>query len=547
MLALLAPLILGCQQGNQTTTTAAVAVTDKRLWVSDMSNGEYRNPVLHLDYSDPDVVAVDGNYYMTASSFNTAPGLPVLHSTDLVNWKLINYALPKQVPLDHFATPRHGEGVWAPNIRFHDDKFWIFYPDPDFGIYVTTATDPAGQWSAPKLILPGQGLIDPTPLWDDDGKAYLLHAWAKSRAGFNNVLSLREMAPDTGWVSEDYTNVVDGNKLPGYRTIEGPKFYKRNGYYYIFAPAGGVETGWQTVFRAKAISGPYEARVVMDQGNTLINGPHQGAWVHTDENEDWFIHFQSRKAYGRIVHLQPLTWQSDWPVIGVDEDGDGVGEPVYTHTKPKTDKPGVIAPQPTTDEFNGKELGIQWQWNANSNDSWYRMDESRGVLRLLGQPKVEKTGDNLWMTPSLLLQKLPAPTFEVRTKFNLASSSKNAEGGLLMFGEDYAYVGIKPIDGQTHLVYGHCGGARTGCDESIEDYGPIKSESVELRYIVASDASVIFSYRTDANSRFTVVGEQFSAVRGRWVGAKVGLFSLADDTAAHIDVDYLRFLPQQRK
>lgn len=564
---------------------------DPRLWISDLQNGEYRNPILHIDYSDPDVVAVNGHYYMTASSFNAAPGLPVLHSTDLVNWELINYALPQQVPLDVFATPQHGNGVWAPNIRYHDGKFWIFYPDPDFGIYVTTAADPAGKWSEPELILAGKGLIDPTPLWDDDGKAWLLHGWAKSRAGFNNVLSLREMSGDASQVSDTYTHVVDGNAIDGYRTLEGPKFYKRNGYYYIFAPAGGVETGWQSVFRSDNIAGPYTPRTVMDQGDTLINGPHQGSWIHTNKNEDWFIHFQSRKAYGRIVHLQPMHWENDWPVIGEDKDGDGTGEPVYRWKKPLTDIPGEVKPQPATDEFND-ELGIQWQWNANWQPDWYSIDKQSGVLTLPAQPKITTTGDNLWSTPSLLLQKLPALTYDVRAEIILQEDGAQAEGGLLLFGEDYAWIGVKPVDGETHLVYVQCKNARTGCDESVHDYGPVNAlfsengtaddnattRTIELRYVMAGDATAIFSYRVTADTagsgaqsanatRFTVVGEQFKARRGRWVGAKTGLFSVSADAdaampgaklsdakpsdskqhaPASLKVNYFRFLPRRR-
>ena len=541
-------LLSACQQSVKVASTPssanAASISAEMLWQADLQNGMYRNPILHVDYSDPDVVAVGGHYYMTASSFNSAPGLPILHSTDLVNWELINYALPVQVPRKTYDIPQHGNGVWAPNIRFHDGKFWIFYPDPDFGIYVTTSIDPAGKWSEPELILAGKGLIDPTPLWDEDGKAWLLHAWAKSRAGFNNVLSLREMAPDTSWVSDEYTHVVDGNTLPGYFTIEGPKFYKRNGYYYIFAPAGGVETGWQAVFRSKAIIGPYTERVVMDQGNTYINGPHQGAWVATEENEDWFIHFQSRKAFGRIVHLQPVSWENDWPVIGVDKDGDGVGEPVSVYRKPATSAPGKVASQPTSDEFNGPSPGIQWQWNANAQEGWYNLSD--GHLVLNGQKKVRQTGDNLWMTPSLMLQKLPANRYEVRASVNLSESSVDVEGGLLLFGEDYAWVGVKPVNGKPHLVYVQCRSARNGCDESVNDFGELSSDSVELRYIMNSDATAIFSYRENKADRFTVVGELFKARRGRWVGAKTGLFAVSPDDNSRsakqvLAVDYIRF------
>lgn len=517
--------------------------TDKRLHRSDQGDGSYVNPILHLDYSDPDVVAVGADYYMTASSFNASPGLPILHSTDLVNWQLINYALPEQIPLAHYATPQHGNGVWAPSFRYQNGQYWIFYPDPDFGIYVITAKHPAAEWSEPCLILAGKGLIDPAPLWDDDGKAYLLHGWAKSRAGFNNVLSLRVMAPDASWVSDEYTTIIDGHQLPGYRTLEGPKLYKRAGYYYVFAPAGGVETGWQAVFRAKAITGPYQHKTVLAQGNTLINGPHQGAWVHTEFGEDWFIHFQSRKAYGRIVHLQPVTWRDDWPMMGSDHDQDGIGEPVYRYTKPQTNKPGRIQPQPTSDEFNKDVAGIQWQWNANVSADWYEID--KGALRLYAKPKITGNGNNLWLTPNLMMQKLPAAQFQVRTKLQLQGDESGVETGLLLFGEDYAWVGIKTIDGKPHLVYVQCRNARTGCDENVHDYGEVKSTTVELRFILASDASAVFAYRENLDAAFTTVGEQFSARRGRWVGAKVGLFAVGTDGGS-AKYDYIRFSPMIR-
>ena len=205
---------------------------------------EYRNPILHADYSDPDAIRVGQTYYMTASSFNSAPGLPLLESRDMVHWELVGHALPQLVPQEMFERPQHGKGVWAPTLRHHDGKFWIFYPDPDQGIYVTTATDFRGPWSTPQLLAAGKGLIDPTPLWDDDGQAYLMYAYAMSRAGINNVLRLRKMSPDATHLLEEGKIVIDGSKYPTYHTLEGPKLYKARGYYYVFAPVGGVEYGW---------------------------------------------------------------------------------------------------------------------------------------------------------------------------------------------------------------------------------------------------------------------------------------------------------------
>ncbi|GET32505.1 hypothetical protein PbJCM13498_13680 [Prolixibacter bellariivorans] len=141
-----------------------------KVWVADNGDGTYKNPVLHADYSDLDAIRVGTDFYMTASSFNCIPGLPILQSKDLVNWYLIGYALQKQPPFDVCDKPQHGNGVWAPCIRYHDDEYYIFYPDPDYGIYMIKAKNPKGPWSGPLLIKAGKGLIDPSPLWNDDNR-----------------------------------------------------------------------------------------------------------------------------------------------------------------------------------------------------------------------------------------------------------------------------------------------------------------------------------------------------------------------------------------
>jgi len=172
-------LLVFCQlsfgQGNEIKANSSV-------WIADNGDGTYRNPILHADYSDPDVIRVEDDYYMTSSSFNCVPGLPILHSKDMVNWELVNYALQKQPPFDVYDKPQHGNGVWAPCIRYHDNEFYIYYPDPDYGIYMVKTKDPRGIWSAPIMVKEGKGLIDPTPLWDDDGKVYIVYAFAGSRA-----------------------------------------------------------------------------------------------------------------------------------------------------------------------------------------------------------------------------------------------------------------------------------------------------------------------------------------------------------------------------
>ncbi|MDB5917130.1 MAG: glycoside hydrolase [Massilia sp.] len=513
-------------------------------WVADLGDGRYRNPVLHADYSDPDAIRVGDTYYMTSSSFNSTPGLPLLASKDMVNWELVGHALANLVPAERFARARPGEGVWAPCLRYHDGKFWIFYPDPDHGIFVITADTFAGPWSTPFLLLAGKGIIDPTPLWDDDGKAYLLHGWAKSRAGFNNRLTLRAMAPDASRLFEAEGRVIiDGDKIAGYRTLEGPKFYKANGYYYVFAPAGGVEEGWQAVFRARAIGGPYEVRKVMEQGGSPVNGPHQGAWVRARDGNDWFLHFQDKKAYGRVVHLQPMRWVDDWPVIGEAAPGIEVGNPVATHAKPV---PGFASTSPaTSDEFDAPILGLQWQWNANSDPRWYSLAARPGMLRLHTQAALEANG-YVRAAPSILSQKLPAPRFVVDTRIEMRGAFDGDRAGLILNAMQYAWLGLRKSGTATQLVYVTCGPAAAvmRCKEDSTVVLASAPSTLYLRMSIADGALASFSYSTD-NVSFVAAGGPFAVSKGRWVGAQVGLFSVGSSvTGSSLDVDYFRVSPQ---
>lgn len=518
-----------------------------KVWVSDQGNGTYQNPVLDADYSDPDAIRVGDDYYMVASSFDAVPGLPILHSKDLVNWRLIGHALNRQPPFEHFSKTQHGNGVWAPAIRFHNNEFYIYYPDPDFGIYVTKAKQPEGPWSEPELIAAGKGLIDPCPLWDDNGKVYLVYAYAGSRAGIKSVLAIKQLNSEGTKALDAGVLVYDGHEIDP--TVEGPKFHKRNGYYYIFAPAGGVATGWQLALRAKNIYGPYERKIVMDQGKTNINGPHQGAWVDTKTGEDWFLHFQDKEAYGRVVHLQPMKWVNDWPVIGVDKDGDGIGEPVMIHKKPNVGKVYPIQTPPESDEFNRTTLGLQWQWQANPKATWSFMNASKGSLRLYSA-QIPEHAKNYWEVPNLLLQKFPAEEFSATVKLSFSPNSniENEKAGLIIMGQNYASLGIKSKKDGNYLVFGQCQAAHKGNAEVETPLTKVNASSIYLRVSVSKGAKCQFSYSEDGQ-KFTVAGAEFQAAVGQWIGAKMGLFCTRDvkiNDSGYADFDWFRVEPVKK-
>lgn len=528
-----------------------------QVWVSDQGDGTYKNPVLHADYSDPDVIRVGDDYYMTASSFGCVPGLPILHSADLVNWQIVNYALKdlniEGIPAGFFDRPQHGKGVWAPCIRYHKGEFMIYWGDPDFGIYVAKTKNILGDWDKPILVIPGKGRIDPSPLFDDDGKVYLVHAWAGSRAGFNSVMTLCELNADGTKVISDESLIYDGNDGANH-TVEGGKFYKKDGYYYMLAPAGGVVSGWQLAFRSKNIYGPYEVKIVLAQGKTDINGPHQGGLVQTQTGEWWFLHFQDKGVYGRVMHLQPVTWKNGWPTMGVNVKS-WCGEPVASYKKPNVGKTYTIVTPQESDEFNESKLGLQWSWHANPLQA-YGFPTSYGYLRLYGQ-YYPSDYINFWNIPNLLLQKLPAPEFTATTKLSAVLLNTGDKTGFIMMGWDYAYVSLIKTEKGYALGYSTCMDAEQKTPEKSlflidlpkikvnEKYNfqtPIPDAEIYLSVKVANGGICTFSYSLDGK-KFESLPHTFKARQGKWIGAKMGLFILnakEKTERSWVDADWFR-------
>lgn len=522
-----------------------------KVWCPDNGDGTYTNPVLFADYSDPDVCVVGEDYYLTASSFNCIPGLPILHSKDLVNWQIVGYALEEQYPKELFDKPQHGNGVWAPAIRHHNDSLFIYWGDPDQGIFMVSSPTPSKggnvmAWSRPVCVVPGKGMIDPCPLWDDDGRCYLVNGWAASRAGLNSILTVRELSADGTRAIGKPCIAFDGWQENF--TSEGPKFYKRDGWYWIMNPAGGVERGWQLAMRSKSPYGPYEWKRVMWQGKTTVNGPHQGAWVHTSQGEDWFLHFNDRGAYGRVVYLQPVDWSSGWPMMGNN------GEPYTKYRKPltKNQKSSAICNPQESDEFNDGQLGLQWQWHANY-DQLYGMPTANGFYRLYTQD-LPQHFRSLWDVPNLLLQKPTALRFTATAKVRFASKDDNQYGGLVMMGRDYSAL-VVHRQGDAFLLQRHtCKGADAGKTETQQTlatlmptdrdtipYSPAIYLDLYLRLTV-KDGQCRFAYSMDGK-HYKDAGDVFAMREGKWIGAKFGFVAECSNRKGNrgwLDVDWIR-------
>lgn len=559
-------------------------------WNPNVAGGKYRNPIIDADYSDPDVCRVGNDYYMTASSFACFPGLQLLHSTDLVNWELINAAILDDYPvlpefqgteLDWHRKIQHGNYVWAPSIRYHDGWFYIYCGDPDQGLFMTKTQDPRGQWEPITWVMKGKGLIDCCPLWDDDGKAYLSHGCAGSRAGVKSVLFVAPMSADGTRVTGPSRIVYDGHE--DQPTIEGTKFYKRNGYYYIMSPAGGVKYGWQVELRSKSPYGPYEEYVGLAQGKSKVNGPHQGAWVDTQNGEDWFLHFQDKHAYGRVVHLQPAQWKNDWLVIGDDRDGDGCGDPVSVWKKPNLPSSGNFQPL-EDDDFDSVDLGWQWQFEGPYSHYWYFCDANKSRLRLYGveQPK---EFNNLADLQNALLQKFPTENFTATAKMrfipNPGSKTHREEGGFIIKGIDYAAVKVVtsasndggPCKAQAKLQYVVCEKAQGKGKETVIAEIPLTLSEMEKPYTQKYAVDDIpqprwatpdiyvrvkvkssgtgndiqchaqFEYSLNGKS-FKALGKAFNVKEGKWIGAKLGFYNTRPDKSndgAFLDIDWIHF------
>ena len=521
------------------------------VWCPDNGNGTYTNPVIDADYSDPDVCVVGDDYYMTASSFNCIPGLPILHSKDLVNWEIIGYAIKELTPKEEFDKPSHGNGVWAPSIRYHNGLFQIYWGDPDYGVFKVTAKDPKGPWTKPHCVIKGKGMIDTTPLWDEDGRCYLVNGWANSRSKFASVLTVRELDKFGNRAISNPVIVFDGNGTEN-RTAEGPKFYKRDGWYWIMCPAGGVPTGFQLAMRSKTPYGPYEVMKVLAQGKTNINGPHQGAWIHTSQGEDWFIHFQDKECYGRVIHLQPVTWKDNWPVMGKVPAKGYCGEPVTTFRKPKTAAPVSIVNPVESDEFNEPKMGLQWQWHANYQQT-FGMPTTLGTFRVYTH-KVSENYKNLWEVPNLLLQKTPTEKFTATTKIRFTAKADNQRGGLLVMGHSYSALVVKRVGEEFQLQQIMCHNSDRGQAETVKvlatlkptykdkiDYQQAIHEDIYLRMKVA-DGKCRFYYSMNGKS-FKEVGEELKMKEGKWIGAKIGFVATepaGKTNRGWIDADWFR-------
>lgn len=479
----------------------------------DQGNGTYINPVLNADYSDPDVIRVGDKFYMIASDFHFL-GMQVLESDDLVNWRLISQIYHRFDFEGWDSNEHYAGGSWAPAIRFHDGKFWVYFCTPDEGLFMSTAKDPRGPWSPLVCVCNVAKWEDPCPFWDNNGQAYL----GRSIHGAGPII-IHKMSDDGTRLLDNGVTVYTGP------TAEGTKFYKKDGYYYLSIPEGGVSSGWQTILRSKNIYGPYEKKVVLEQGMTSVNGPHQGAMVDTPDGEWFFLHFQQYNPLGRVLHLQPMFWKDGWPVIGVDMDRNGIGEPVFVWRKPRYNQDKQICVPQTSDEFSADSLSLQWQFNHNPVNEKWSLTERKGFLML----KALKAS-NFIKARNTITQKTMGYLGTVTAKMDSRSMKDGQRAGLVCMGSKNMLIGVMRNDGK-QVLYIELAGV-------VKEIAVLKNKTVYLRLVAdAYRNKYQFSYSYD-NDKFISVLPEFEMKTGFWKGTRVGLYNynmIKDDGIVFFD------------
>lgn len=494
---LIPSLCLSLNKGNEDNVTDGVNKNTK--W-GDQGDGTFVNPLLNADFSDPDVIRVGQKYYMVCSEFHFM-GMPVLESDDMVNWKIISQVYNAMDFPEYDINKRYGGGSWAPAIRYHDGKFWVYFCTPDEGLFMSNASNPAGPWAPLLNVQHIAGWEDPCPFWDEDGQVYL----GRSRVGAGPII-VHKMSADGTQLLDDGITVYEGP------VAEGTKIHKIDNYYYMSIPEGGVERGWQTILRSEDIYGPYERRVILEEGASGINGPHQGALVDTPEGEWWFYHFQATNPLGRVVHLQPVTWIDGWPFIGIDIDNNGIGEPVKTYRNPLGKTKGKIFAPQGSDEFNSPQLNLQWQFNHNPVSEKWSLNKRPGYLSIEALK-----ADSLREARNIITQKIIGYKGEAVVQLDCKNLADGQRAGLCTTGRYYKGIGVLCKEGKRALYYDG--------DGIVEHIAPVEESIIYLK--VTCDAlNNHFKLHYSLDGKVFIPYENtYDIPWWDWKGGRIGLFS----------------------
>lgn len=503
-------------------------LSKKGVW-GDQGDGTYVNPVLPGDYSDPDVIRVGDDYYAISSTLHCSPGMAVLHSKDLVNWRMIGHVVNDLTSIgpeyNYNRMNRYGRGVWAGAIRFHKDKYWVYFFTPDEGLFMSTAADPAGPWEPLHQVWEVSGWDDCCPFWDDDGQGYFV----ATNFADNYNIHLFKLSEDGKELLHDSDTIIHQHK-----GSEANKLYKINGTYYYFHSEvvrreAGMEVRVVMMLRAEHIYGPYEEKeLIHTHGMEIDREPNQGGLVQTVSGDWYFISHQGTGGYyeGRTLHLLPVTWVDGWPIIGNDTDGDGIGEMVWGGRKPINGLPVTVLS--TNDDFERAVLEPYWEWNHQPRANKWSLAERPGYLRLHACQPIDK--DNFFTVCNVISQRAFRTAHNVATVIiEISGMADGQEAGLCHFAQTYCKIGVQQQNGTRVLKFNHSG---------TITWGPELSRcTLWLRSVWNIDGINRFEYSVDG-VHFTSFGDAYQLGWGNYRGDRIGLYSYnCESEQGYIDVD----------
>lgn len=515
-----------------TAATASADVGNRGAW-GDQGDGTFLNPVLPADYSDIDAIQVGNDYYAISSTLHLSPGMTILHSRDMVNWTIIGHAVDDVTQIgpemNWDRMNRYGLGVWAGGIRHHDGKFWLYFGAPNEGLFMTTARDPRGPWEPLTKILDEPGWNDTCPFWDDDGRGYLVTTrfGRDPENGEHYNIYIFELTEDGRGLKMDTRRFL--HRSSG---SEANKLYKIDGTYYHYFSEVNHEGRVPMMRRARSLDGPWETRQLAHVNIPADREPNQGGLLQDPSGGWWFLTHQGNGQWdGRTMCLLPVTWIDGWPIIG-EPGEDGIGNMVWRADKPIGGLPPVM-PQ-TDDDFEGFEIGVQWNWNHQPRADKWSLDENPGYLRLHAFPPLEP--GNLKRAGNTLTQRVfSAPRNEATLVIEVGGMADGQEAGLCHLGGTYSWLGLCQENGKRVLVYNDNGNRTTGPE--------IEVERIWLRSTWGQDAVSRFSYSLDGET-FTEFGEPYRLTWGDYRGDRIGVFTYNDlGEAGYIDVDDFHYQP----
>jgi len=486
-----------------------------------------QNPIIYADVPDMSMIRVGDAYYMSSTTMHMSPGLPIMKSRDLSNWKLVNYAYDILDDVDELNLSRgksaYGRGSWASCLRYHDDTYYVSTFSGTTGatyIYATKDIE-KGPWEVTRFE---PSYHDHTIFFDDDGKIYMI--WG---AG---TLRMAELKEDLSGVRQGTERVlIENASAPAGDNImlpaEGSQLFKVKGKYYLFNiawPRGGVRT--VIVHRADKITGPYEGKLVLQD-----RGIAQGGLIDTPEG-DWYAYlFRDYGSVGRIPYLAPVEWEDGWPVIGIG------GKVPDTLNLPQSKGliPGIVA----SDEFNRKKgepaLPLVWQWNHNPDNEHWSVTKRKGFLRIT----TGRIDTSFYLARNTLTQRTIGPECTGTTLIDISNMKDGDFTGLALLQSKYGQVGVNMENGEKFIVMINAGSGTAIEEERV----PLKRSFLYLK------ATCDFTDLMDeANFFYSLDGISWTGIGNvlkmrytlpHFMGYRFALFNCATKSdGGYVDFDY---------